>query len=86
MNTSRPLIAVAQDGKPQEFASIDAFARQVGVSAEAAADALDEGKSCCGWTLYETPDNYRDRIARMKDRQVKAEDLMRRIRLEKIGI
>lgn len=86
MNTSRPLIAVAQDGKPQEFASIDAFARQVGVSAEAAADALDEGKTCCGWTLYETPDNYRDRITSMKNRQMKAEELMRRIRLEKIGI
>ena len=86
MNTSRPVIAVSQDGKLHEFATVDAFAKQVGVSAEAAADALDEGKTCCGWTLYETPDNYRDRIARMKDRQVKAEDLMRRIRQEKIGI
>jgi len=86
MNTSRPIIAVSQDGKPQEFATLDAFAKQVGVSAEDALDALDEGKSCCGWTLYETPDNYRERIASMKNRQMQAEDLMRRIRQEKIGI
>ena len=85
MNTSRPIIAVAQDGKPQKFASIDAFAQKVGVSALTVIEALDEGKSCCGWTLYETPDNYRDRIANMKNRQVQAEDLMRRIRQEKIG-
>ena len=86
MNTNRPIIAVGQDGKPQEFATIDAFAKAVGLSGQAVAEALEEGKDCGGWKIYETPDNYRDKIANMKNRQVEAENLMKRIRLQNIGL
>ena len=61
MRQKRPIIAVFDD-EVYTFDSVLEFAKEAGVSTQAATQALDRFGMCDGWKLYDTSETLQKRI------------------------
>jgi len=63
----RKIIAVdSRTGERREFGGTYAFAKEVGTTPQNVQFALNRNGLCCGWKLYDTPENLRKRIKELE--------------------
>lgn len=65
---TRPIIAIHEEiGERKEFESLNKAGEWLGVKHTAIYLAVAAGQSVKGWKVYDTPENIRKRIEKMKE-------------------